>query len=102
MLNESEQSKVKLEKELGEYEKQVKKLTAEANQQRKNNLLVKEKAAKDESVNSELRKELFELKQTISQLMSEREQLKSDVGREMRRFVFASAGNVFVLFLCRD
>ena len=85
MLTESEQNKTKLQKELDDSGKQIKDLMAENSNQKKNLSHMKEKTSKDEIAKSELRKEIFELKQTISALMSEKEQLKSDLSCEQRR-----------------
>lgn len=85
MLNESEQSKTKLQKELDDSGKQIKDLMAENSNQKKNVSQMKEKTSKDEIAKSELRKEIFELKHTISALMSEKEQVKSDLSCEQRR-----------------
>ena len=86
MLNEAEHEKVKMIKQFDENGKQVKEILAENTQLKKSVSHGKEKAAKDEGTKSELRKEIIELKQSITSLRSEKEHLKSDMNTEMRRY----------------
>ena len=87
MLHESEQSKFKLLKELDEHAKQTNILIAEQSHYKKSLGQAKEKAAKDDGTKSELRKEIFELKQVMTTLKSDKEQLKADMNTEIRRFL---------------
>ena len=87
MLHESEQSKIKLLKELDERAKEMNALVAEQAQYKKGLSQAREKAAKDDGTKSELRKELFEVKQIMTTLKSDKEQLKSDLNTEIRRYV---------------
>jgi len=87
MLHEAEQSKFKLLKELDEHAKQTNILIAEQSQYKKSLAQAKEKAAKDDGTKSELRKEIFELKQVMTTLRSDKEQLKADMNTEIRRFL---------------
>ena len=87
MLHESEQSKIKLLRELDEAAKQINGLMAEQKQFKKSLSQAREKSAKDDDTKSELRNEIFELKQIMTSLKSDKEQLKSDVNTEIRRYV---------------
>ena len=87
ILHESEQSKILLLKELDETAKQISGLTAEQTQYKKSLSQAREKAAKDDDTKSDLRKEIFELKQIMTSLKSDKEQLKSDMNTEIRRYV---------------
>ena len=87
MLHEAEQSKFKLLKELDEHAKQTNILIAEQSQYKKSLAQAKEKAAKDDGAKSELRKEIVELKQVMTTLRSDKEQLKADMNTEIRRFL---------------